>query len=386
MCSLYIPSICSGMISVTIRFKLPLTPQRQHQVFSSLTKIFLKRVWLVGRSAWLLCWPWRGSWWNHKSGDFYILVKNSLCIEDVSAYSADDASGNYGRHRSVFENLKSSNPDLIQANCKCHVLQNMAKFSCRLLRYDVEGLVMKVYNKFFSTAKNVEELKSYFELIDEEKYTAIYCGTFQSGGCHYFLLLTCWTKTGRLNAFISCNMKSMRQITAFESSSLTKKTICPMKMISLCHNTTSTSCIISCICFWGTSRRLESQFTHSTDPYEIMNSIRTSLKTRASGKFYGCKVHQILKWLTQHKRDVSCTEAVRVYMSEVCSISRHGFHLGFVEGTFGAQSKREFSFDELMRAVDATRLELSGVNLYDEFGIIHTAMLKLLVQDQPRLT
>lgn len=38
-----------------------------------------------------------------------VLAKNSLCIEDVSAHSADNALVNYGRQYSVFENLKLSN-------------------------------------------------------------------------------------------------------------------------------------------------------------------------------------------------------------------------------------------------------------------------------------
>lgn len=34
-----------------------------------------------------------------------VIAKNTLCIEDVSAYSADNASVNYGRYHSMFENL-----------------------------------------------------------------------------------------------------------------------------------------------------------------------------------------------------------------------------------------------------------------------------------------
>lgn len=129
---------------------------------------------------------------------------------------------------------------------------------------------------------------------------------------------------------------------------------------------------------------LESQSTHFTDLYDIMNFMRRDLKTRASDKFYGFEVHQALKNLTQHEQDVFCTDAEREHERSVQYLEKL---FPFDSSSLMALSvlclRREFSFGELMRAVDVTGLELDGDNLYDEFDILHSAMPNLLAQDQP---
>ena len=47
-----------------------------------------------------------------------ILSENVLNIHNVSAYVADNASVNFGKHNSVYQKLKDINPRLIQCGCK----------------------------------------------------------------------------------------------------------------------------------------------------------------------------------------------------------------------------------------------------------------------------
>ena len=57
-----------------------------------------------------------------------ILAINQLKVENLLSYGADNASVNYGRHKSVFKNFHDENEFLVKINCNCHILQNAAKY------------------------------------------------------------------------------------------------------------------------------------------------------------------------------------------------------------------------------------------------------------------
>ena len=115
-----------------------------------------------------------------------VLAANGLATDNLVSYGADNASVNYGKHHSVFVSLKRVQPRLLKANCNCHVLHNAAKHACKQLTYDVEGLVLKVYNEFSSSAKRLDELKNVTNLL--VKNIMCYYVTFQFVGCHSNLL------------------------------------------------------------------------------------------------------------------------------------------------------------------------------------------------------
>lgn len=96
------------------------------------------------------------------------LAKMGLNINNVVAYSADNASVNYGKNCSVYQKLTQLNGNIVKANCNAHVLHNAAKFSLKKLSFDVETLVLKVFNEFSSSAKNVTTLKECFEFAQDE--------------------------------------------------------------------------------------------------------------------------------------------------------------------------------------------------------------------------
>ena len=71
------------------------------------------------------------------------LLENSLRLNNIVLYSNDNVSANFGINNSVFIRLKEENANLIKANC--------SKFGFKLLKYDVEGLVLKIYSDFSSS-------------------------------------------------------------------------------------------------------------------------------------------------------------------------------------------------------------------------------------------
>ena len=78
-----------------------------------------------------------------------VLYEGGLSWKNVSAYGADNASVNYGISNSVYTKLQSEeNNDIITGHCNDHILHNCAKYALRVMSFDVENVVMKVYAEY----------------------------------------------------------------------------------------------------------------------------------------------------------------------------------------------------------------------------------------------
>ena len=72
--------------------------------------------------------------------DVDVITKHGLHIQNVSAYTADNASVNYGKLKSVYKMLTNQNPSIMKASCNCHVIHNAARYACKTLKFDVKIL------------------------------------------------------------------------------------------------------------------------------------------------------------------------------------------------------------------------------------------------------
>ncbi|XP_070793562.1 cytochrome P450 2C5-like isoform X2 [Pituophis catenifer annectens] len=77
-----------------------------------------------------------------------VLSDNELEINNVSAYSADNASVNYGVNKSVYQKLLLENDNIVAAHCNNHILHNSAKNALKQLSFDIENIVLKVLPNF----------------------------------------------------------------------------------------------------------------------------------------------------------------------------------------------------------------------------------------------
>lgn len=91
-----------------------------------------------------------------------------LKMSQISAYSADNASVNYGKFNSVYQKLKAKNEHVFRANCNCHVVNNCVKFAIKGLDVDIESIVLKMYSEFSSSALKTKKLKDCFEFAQIE--------------------------------------------------------------------------------------------------------------------------------------------------------------------------------------------------------------------------
>uniref|UniRef100_A0A9J7YS77 Uncharacterized protein n=1 Tax=Cyprinus carpio carpio TaxID=630221 RepID=A0A9J7YS77_CYPCA len=101
------------------------------------------------------------------------LKDNGLRLEMISAYTADNASGNYGKFKSFYEKLKADNAGIIKANCMAHVMHNCVKYAGDKLDIDIECTTNKIYSHFSSSAKRTEELKSLFEFVAQDYHAVL---------------------------------------------------------------------------------------------------------------------------------------------------------------------------------------------------------------------
>jgi hypothetical protein len=62
---------------------------------------------------------------------------------------------------------------MIKANCNLHIIHNAAKHSLNKLSFDVETLLLKVFNSFSCSAKNVPTLKERFECVQQEYHQVL---------------------------------------------------------------------------------------------------------------------------------------------------------------------------------------------------------------------
>lgn len=76
-------------------------------------------------------------------------------LNKCMAFSGDNANTNFGGiarkpGKNVFTNLKSAlkNDNLIGIGCPAHILHNCLQHGCDTLKYDIESIVLKIYNFF----------------------------------------------------------------------------------------------------------------------------------------------------------------------------------------------------------------------------------------------
>ncbi|XP_064110007.1 uncharacterized protein LOC135217900 [Macrobrachium nipponense] len=96
------------------------------------------------------------------------LETSGLDLNKVSAYTADNANVNYGKHNSVYQKINMAQKNVIAANCLAHILHNTTKFATAKMDIDVENIVLKVNSYFSISAKRTAQLKEFCEFVEDE--------------------------------------------------------------------------------------------------------------------------------------------------------------------------------------------------------------------------
>ncbi|XP_041844096.1 uncharacterized protein LOC121641831 [Melanotaenia boesemani] len=101
------------------------------------------------------------------------LEEHGLQLDMISAYTADNASVNYGKNNSVFQKLKADNSGIIKANCMAHIVHNCAKHAGDRLNIDIDLVVNKIFSHFSVSAQRTEALKAVFSFVEEDYHVVL---------------------------------------------------------------------------------------------------------------------------------------------------------------------------------------------------------------------
>ncbi|KAL4099097.1 hypothetical protein QTP88_023584 [Uroleucon formosanum] len=236
-----------------------------------------------------------------------------LDIQNITAFGADNASVNYGKNCSVYEKLLKKKPSIIKANCNCHVLHNTAKHSLKLLKYDVETLVIKVFNEFSISAKRITELKDCFEFVQQDfhnvlrhisvRWLSLYTAVDRlilnwSAIKIYFL------KKGKNN----CD-RIIWKFIKDQVDGLSKQLTLSECYIWFVHHILSV--------FQKSILMLEKKNLNATDVFDIMNDLRNQISNRKNDEFFGITVTTRLNGLTLTEKNEFKTSALLTYQRAI---------------------------------------------------------------------
>lgn len=236
-----------------------------------------------------------------------------LDIQNITAFGADNASVNYGKNCSVYEKLLKKKPSIIKANCNCHVLHNTAKHSLKLLKYDVETLVIKVFNEFSISAKRITELKDCFEFVQQDfhnvlrhisvRWLSLYTAVDRlilnwSAIKIYFL------KKGKNN----CD-RIIWKFIKDQVDGLSKQLTLSECYIWFVHHILSV--------FQKSILMLEKKNLNATDVFDIMNDLRNQISNRKNDEFFGITVTTTLNGLTLTEKNEFKTSALLTYQRAI---------------------------------------------------------------------
>lgn len=289
------------------------------------------------------------------------LESAGLDISKVSAYTADNASVNYGKHNSVFQKLKDASEGIRSANCLAHLLHNTSKFATAKMSVDVENVVLKIYSHFSTSATRTAHLQEFCEFLEMDQ-----CNIVRHVMTRWLSLLPSVDKIVKYWAPLSSYFKSLGE------------DACP-KVLWECFGDEQSlhelyffffSHVL--VLFTECIQALEGKSFCITSVYNLMKNVQSQLERRQRDGYFGFSVNNKLKELTpyQNKR---CKDELLVvydralkYLQERYDFSKESFHskvsmLGL---------KQAVPFEQFSEAVRACKLDVDMDGLYEEYSFV----------------
>lgn len=296
------------------------------------------------------------------------LKENGLRLEMISAYTADNASVNYGKYNSVYQKLKADNASIIKANCMAHIVHNCAKYAGDRLDIDIECTTNKIYSHFSSSAKRTEELKSLFEFVDQDYHAVLrYVPT---------RWLSIWPAVSRLHVswpavkayFLSLGEEHCPKVLwkLFKKDQHSDGQ--PLELqtyLSFFHNVLKI--------FYDVILLLEGDSMTVCELYDILSTLRTKLRQRQADSFFGVETSSLLQQFpdckaTAIKQDFSNFYRTSLsYLEKWYDFSDSNFHKHVA--VLGLKS--EFTFSHLCDVVEILQMrdKLNMDELYEEYCV-----------------
>ncbi|XP_056468115.1 uncharacterized protein LOC130406514 [Gadus chalcogrammus] len=287
----------------------------------------------------------------------------------ISAYSADNASVNYGRYNSVFQKLKENNC-ILKANFVAHIVHNSAKHAGDRLNINIENVVNKTFSHFSSSAKRTEELKSIRTFVEIE---------YQS------LLRNVPTRWLSLCPAVKRLHDSWAPIKTYFLS--LGEDGCPKSLWRLFKddqdgegNPLDLQVYLSFLSnalkiFHDTVLVLEREDGTVCEGYDMMFTLKTKLQLRQSDGFFGAQTDVLLQQFPDLQAAVLREDMCNFYQSSLTYLEqRYDFSDSNYHKKLSslALKKSPFNFSHLCEAVAVLQLnkKLDMDALYDEYCVV----------------
>uniref|UniRef100_A0A3B3QSD6 DUF4371 domain-containing protein n=1 Tax=Paramormyrops kingsleyae TaxID=1676925 RepID=A0A3B3QSD6_9TELE len=296
------------------------------------------------------------------------LKENGLRLEMISAYTADNASVNYGKYKSVYQKLKADNAGIIKANCMAHIVRNGAKYAADRLDIDIECTINKIYRHFSSSAKRTEELKSLFEFVDQDYHALLRHVPTR--------WLSIWPAVSRLHAswpavkayFLSLGEEHCPKVLwkLFEKDQHSDGHPLELQVyLSFLHNALKI--------FHDIILLLEGDNVTVCELYDILSTLQRKLQQRQADSFFGVETSALLQQFrhckaTAIKQDLSNFYSTSLsYLEKRYDFSDSNFHKHVA--MLGLKS--EFTFSNLCDVVEILQMmdKLNMDELYEEYFV-----------------
>lgn len=313
----------------------------------------------------------------------------NLSVNNVSGYSADNASVNYGCKKSVFTALKALNKNIIKANCNSHVVHNTLRKVTDIFDCDIETIVTSVYGHFSISANRRVDLQSFFAFVDLEFHD---------------LLRHVPTRWLSLGPAIERLLKSWPALLSYFKS---MGTDCP-KRIAKCLGLPASGSneqddgdiqlsiteaylhfsLNLCNVFEKTVLQLESDSVTFCELYSIMSQLRDKLKDRLTDRFFGAAATKILDGEDMPRNKKVATE------NNFCDALERG--IAYLEKWFDFDDKNVAcmlqslslkdvapTFQQVKNICAALHLTVDLDDLYDELSTHKEALRSIAESSKP---
>ena len=309
-----------------------------------------------------------------------VIANHGLQIQNVSAYTADNASVNYGKNNSVYRMLTSRNPSIMKANCNCHIIHNAARHACKTLKFDVENLVLKVYGEFSVSAKRSRELQACFDFLEMNpdgvlrhvvtRWLSLFAAVDK--------LLVCWPaiKLYFVNKGEHECPKVIWDFVKYDRDELSDDAgaelsvpECYLYFVHHFMHVMHTSILF-----------LESNDVFSTDVHGHMCQLRAKLSDRIQDKFFGGKLVSALKHLPASECAAFTADALEVYSRALNYLSKWYDFDGSPLKHFGIlklDNDDRVDFQEMLSLAQEMNVPVDEDALYDEVCALNVAKPQL---------
>lgn len=312
------------------------------------------------------------------------LQKYKLELSNVSSYSADNASVNYGKNKSVYKKLTDLNPKILKSNCNCHVIHNAARHACKALSLDVENLVLKIYAEFSISSKRVKELKECFDFLELEYEHVIK---------H---VVTRWLTLHKALEKIVNAWSAIKLYFVQQGEGNTHKIVWKFvkdsenELQDEDNNLTFAECYLYFVYhFMGLMNQhilqLEKKSITSLELHDIMSSLKNKLEIRLEDQFFSNKVNTSLEFLTASKKQKFITEAKQVYTKAIEYLVKF---YDFENSPFKYFAVLNFKnenvkYQDFLDAAKYVNVKLDADKLYDEVGLLKNMFPSIKLLDLP---